>query len=487
MVSGGGANVSGGLCLRVDWWSFLEPKVSVMGRFSFSATWIIGAVVAVACSSSEKSNDLPSLASGSTTSGAGLATGHSGGSSSIDLTTGGSAGSTSTTNGGSSSGEGATTGTGLTTGTETGGATDGAGGESTASTGGDGTSDPGPDAGVGGGETTDPPPGDTGDPPPGDTGDPPPGDTGDPPPGDTGDPPPGDTGDPPPGDTGDPPPGDTGDPPPGDTGDPPDECIPTEMDNLNVIVFKDAEPSGADSEGRMFVGGNAIFDGYAIASQEDADCSRWDLVVGGDLTVSGGSVSNGKIAVGGTYNPVGAFTAACGVWEDTTPVDFVALRAEMLAYSEAMAAYPENGDSVVSNGALMLTGTDPTLNVFSVTAAELNNSLQLSVPEGSSVIVNVSGEDVVWSGQGFLLPDGGAACRGATSDWCHSIMYNMYEATSLELSGIGVQGSIMAPYATFTGNGGNVDGQVIVEYLYGGIEFHPYFFTGCLLLPEVPA
>jgi choice-of-anchor A domain-containing protein len=57
----------------------------------------------------------------------------------------------------------------------------------------------------------------------------------------------------------------------------------------------------------------------------------------------------------------------------------------------------------------------------------------------------------------------------------------MHEATTLQLSGMGVQGSILAPYATIDGGGSYVDGQVMVESLKGGNEYHPYFFTGCLI------
>jgi choice-of-anchor A domain-containing protein len=199
--------------------------------------------------------------------------------------------------------------------------------------------------------------------------------------------------------------------------------------------------------------------------------------------MSGGS-SNGKIAYGTTVS-IGGAGAPCGTWK-AKPVDFPAVEAKLKEYSAAFKAYPANG-TVVANGGLTFTGTNATLNVFNVTAAQLGSASQLkfSAPDKSSIIVNVSGTTVLWAGAGFILPDGGASCRGGTSAWCHRILYNMYEATTLQLSGIGVQGSILAPFATMDGGGGNVDGQLIVEYLKGGIEYHPYFFTGCLIFPKV--
>ncbi len=472
---------------------FGKQRVAAMSRINLSAAWLLGALITVACSSSDGSDGSKSSSNGSAANpieessdiaGVTSSGGANGSSADGSVVLDGAGGADSSSSGGAGTVENATGGAPeASAGTPGSGIVESTGGTTStepASSGGDSgvTTDPGQtQSGGDNGTTTDPPPETTG----GTTGE-----TMDPPLGETEDPPIGETEDPPIGETEDPPDGETEDPPDGETEDPPpvDECVPTEMTDINVIVFNDAEPGGADSEGRMYVGGNAVFDGYAIASQEEDDCNSWGLVVGGDLTASGGSVGSGKIAVGGTFTRDGAFTAPCGVWEGEEPVDFEALEARMIAYSEAMKAYPENGESEVSGGYLNLTGTDPELNVFSVTAEELNNNFRLDVPEGSSVIVNVSGEEVFWSGVGFDLPDG-ASCRGGSSDWCHSIMFNLYEAITLDLSGIGVQGSVLAPYATFSGGGGNVDGQLIVQNLYGGIEFHPYFFSGCLLLPEV--
>ncbi len=322
----------------------------------------------------------------------------------------------------------------------------------------------------------------------GSTADPPGGETGDPPDGQTGDPPGGDTGDPPGGDTGDPPPGDTGDPPPGDTGDPPSVCIPSSIDGVNVIVFEDAAPSGADTLGGMYVGGDASLDNYAMGSGLDKDCTRDDLVVGGVLSGTP-VVHNGAVAYGELATNDGTFS--CGAREDA-PVDFVALRTEMLDYSRALTNLPSNGTTELAMSQLSLVGNDPTLNVFAVSAAQLEAAREfvLSVPDGSSVLVNVSGTAVSWTSCGFVLPDGNGSCISGSTSWCHRILYNFYEAQTLHFDGIGVQGSVLAPYAALndpTGagaGGGNVDGQVIVESLYGNTEYHDFFFTGCLMWPS---
>jgi choice-of-anchor A domain-containing protein len=280
--------------------------------------------------------------------------------------------------------------------------------------------------------------------------------------------------------------GDTGDPGTGgSTADPPDECVITDIMEVNVIVFGDASPSGADSEGSMYIEGNATFSGYGIASKNEQDCDNWSLVVGGDLNGSG-NASTGKVWVGGEYNASVNFTA-CGISQaQPGPVDFDALEQKMVGISLALAEYPTNGtvDEGVG-GKLTFQGTDKTLNVFSVTAEqiELCTEIVIDVPESSTVIINVSGDEVIFSGKGFRLPGGGASCRGGTTDFCGHIVWNMPEAEVLKVSGVGIQGSVYAPFAVFSGSGGNIDGQLVCKELLGGIEYHPYFFNGCIELP----
>jgi choice-of-anchor A domain-containing protein len=444
-------------------------------------TWsAIGLLILLACSSSKSApfNDGNAAASGAASStgiggntGTSIVIGASGTGSNVNVTAGGS---DAANTGSSGTGSKPSTGTGSNgSGSASSSTVGGAGGSTLVSSeGGDATYDPPPATG-GDGATLDPPKGGSGN-------------TVDPPPGDTIDPPPGDTIDPPPGDTIDPPPGDTIDPPP------PPGCTFTEIDKVNVIVFKDANPSGADSEGRMWVGGNlTIAGGYAVNTTSIAGlattCSDWALVVGGNIT-GDPLLAAGKAAYGGTFS--GTFNGKCGIFH-ATPVDFAALEAKFDGYSAAFVAYPTQNPSVlgtvtIANGVqIVLTGTNPTLNVFNLTADQLAiGSIKFVVPSTSSVVVNISGKTVRWTGKSFVMPDGGTSCKGNSSDWCHKILYNFYEATSLYMEGIGVQGSVLAPYATVDGTGGNIDGQLVCKYLKGGLEYHPYYFNGCLLLPK---
>jgi len=260
---------------------------------------------------------------------------------------------------------------------------------------------------------------------------------------------------------------------------------------VNVVVFKDAAPSSADSEGRMWVGGNATFQGGGYSANSTnvpalkLTCDDYGVVVGGNLngTLILGS---GKAAYGGTRN--GNFYSnanpQCGIYKET-PVDFVAVESSLKSYSAQFRDTPANGTVTSTYGSLILTGIDPTLNVFNVSAAQIaaTTEFRLEVPTSSATVVNISGTDIHWQNAGFVMPDGGKSCKNGNSTSCHSVLYNLYEAQTVSLGGIGVQGSILAPYATIDGGNGSVDGQVISEYLYGALEYHPFFFTACLPMP----
>lgn len=246
-------------------------------------------------------------------------------------------------------------------------------------------------------------------------------------------------------------------------------CQTTTLTNINVYVIKDATPTGADSEGNMYVGGNLTTSSYSIGKKDIIDCTQYALVVRGDIT--GALVYGGKAISGGTV--ADSIDQDCGFVRGVMPVDFDLLENQVNNLSTSLAALPTNG---TISGALMLTGTNATLNVFNITAAQLNTTqVNVNFPAGSSVVVNVSGTSISWV-------NGSVCLNGQCSDSSQAdyVLWNMYEATSVYMTGIAIEGSVLAPLATLKGDGGHISGQIIVKYLTGGLEYHPYYFAGCL-------
>ena len=271
-------------------------------------------------------------------------------------------------------------------------------------------------------------------------------------------------------------------------------CIKTDLNNINVYVITDLNNQGSavsDSEGSMYVGGNFYSQtGYAIGTRNVAvgdPCAQYSLVVGGN--VSGAMVTNGKAVAAGTVS--NSSDTACGgvlrVAKSQLPVDFAALATKFQNLSTALAQLPTTpGATVMRNagGALVLTGTDPVQNVFNIDGSQLGATI-VDVPQSSIVIVNVAGTNVSWPGGGLTMP---GARGGINNDYlfASNVIWNFPQATKFYMDGLAIDGTVLAPFATFEATGaGHIAGQVIVYAMNGlTIEFHPYYFSACVTWPK---
>jgi len=101
------------------------------------------------------------------------------------------------------------------------------------------------------------------------------------------------------------------------------------------------------------------------------------------------------------------------------------------------------------------------------------NTVNISVNQGSTVLINVTG-----SGQTFQ--NGQVFLNGVDAS---QVIYNFSDATSLTLAGSkNPFGTVLAPFANVSGGFGTLDGQLIAQSFNGNIEFHNVLFTG-----ELPA
>ena len=127
------------------------------------------------------------------------------------------------------------------------------------------------------------------------------------------------------------------------------------------------------------------------------------------------------------------------------------------------------------NKSVTLVAGSCTLCIINLTSAEVGNALagggggiSLTAPAGSTVVVNVNGATVNIAGSSITI-------NGITRN---QVLWNFYNATQINYASVGWQGSILAPIATFTGSGGNIDGQLIVNKDSACTEVHNYLFTG---------
>ena len=249
-------------------------------------------------------------------------------------------------------------------------------------------------------------------------------------------------------------------------------CLSTPLaaaQDTNVFVIGDANLQNSDVQGRMVVCGNATLQNYSVGSTlvglQDA------LRVGGNLTYTNGTVyGNGVVA--GTAS-LSSVTFANGGSLINAPVSECATaNADLLAVSGQLCSLSPSGTVNFQFGVLTLTGTNPLTNVFALNAGQLAtaNTLQINVPAGSSVLVNISGSTVLWQQMGIFL-------NGV--DESH-VLYNLCEATSLTINGINVRGSLLAPKAAVQFDNGQVNGTLVAASVSGFGQAHQAPFEGCV-------
>ncbi|MBD3107155.1 choice-of-anchor A family protein [Bacillus sp. AGMB 02131] len=262
--------------------------------------------------------------------------------------------------------------------------------------------------------------------------------------------------------------------------------------DYNVFVLNNHYQSYSDAEGRVAVGNEAKYIGYGIGDKLSSSTDRFDLVVGKKINITGGTNFNGNTAIG-TQGTIINYTMTNNNREDnpivSDVIDFDAAYLSLKSSSTAWSKLTPNGTVENVYGTLIFTGTNESLNVFSVTTDQLAkgkiHGIKFNVPESATVLVNVFGTSLSMGNLQIFYKDSAATGSNAEK-W----MWNFPELETLDLSGMAIYGSVLAPDCTFTPSGsGNFNGTVVFQNFYnetaGGYESHHYPFKGYIIPTEL--
>ncbi|WP_413173647.1 choice-of-anchor A family protein [Anabaena azotica] len=243
----------------------------------------------------------------------------------------------------------------------------------------------------------------------------------------------------------------------------------------NVFVIGNISQQYTDIEGKLAAGGNVSLIGSSVGDKLPNNSGNV-VVAGNNLTLSNGQVNHGNAVYGGTANVSNNVGFPNGTLSQGNPIDFNAAKVELLSLSQYLAGLNPTGQTTVQYGGINLTGSGTALNVFNLAGSSVSsaNSFDINGDQNSTVVVNISGTNVSLQNFGFNI-------QGTNRQ---KIIYNFYEATNLTASGIGIEGTILAPLANFNFNNGQINGNVVVSSLTGNGESHNYLFNGNL--PDVP-
>lgn len=243
--------------------------------------------------------------------------------------------------------------------------------------------------------------------------------------------------------------------------------------DYNTFVFNDFS-NNSDTEGRLAVAGDAYLDGYAVGLKNTAGGDS--LIVGGSLNMwNGGNIYNGDARVGATgivpnydFTPQGQYYVG-----GSSPIDFAKEETYLKSLSTSLSQQTTNGTAEYKWGSNMFLTGDGTskLQVFELSGFELLNSTVLwldNVADDATILLNVSGDVAGLTNMGLA----------ALKDFSDSVLFNFYEADVLKLAGVGVWGSVFAPFADINNSEGVINGTIIASSFSGTMQQNHNPFTG---------
>lgn len=229
-------------------------------------------------------------------------------------------------------------------------------------------------------------------------------------------------------------------------------------EDYNVFTINKLDQDGGTTQGSIAAGGNATIKSASIGGSPTGSAQP-AVVVGGNLTIkNGGSISHGGICVGGNTNLPSYYYTNYSVQSNCSslPVDFSMASRYLVSESSYLGALSSTGAVTNSYNKLTLTGTSTGVNVFYVSSTQLSGAwgLYVDVPKGATAVVNVEGKQVTFK-NGVNSADGGFSLDASR------VLYNFYEASEVNLGGLTLNGSVLAPNATVNFKGGNLNGTMV--------------------------
>jgi choice-of-anchor A domain-containing protein len=254
----------------------------------------------------------------------------------------------------------------------------------------------------------------------------------------------------------------------------------------NVFIFGagNFSSSNTDTMGNLAAGGNVSLMNYSVAAGIAGNSSSTPnparLVVGGTLTAQNGGVGSNQAGTiyTNTTPSLTSFTATGGVHAQTVVSSFSADQTTYSNLSSSLASLTANGTTsgLLAGNTLDFSGTSTGLNVFTVSGSTLSGSqtINISAPTGSTVLINVTGTSAVDFQNGSVVETGVSAAR---------VLYNIVSANVDLVGSKDPNGSILAANAGVTGGYGAMTGQLIADSYSGNTQFNATLFAGTLPVP----
>jgi choice-of-anchor A domain-containing protein len=252
----------------------------------------------------------------------------------------------------------------------------------------------------------------------------------------------------------------------------------------------------SDVGGGVAVFGNYTGNGYQIGSQlttvPNPYSDAYTMIVNGSISTNPFTVGSGSgsqaVWVGGTHGSFNSPQPTVSQSPSALDFDFLAARTSLDNLStNTLATYTAVTGTPVSNGTnYVLTATGTGLLVYNINASYFTNQnlgFQVNAVTGQSVVINIVGASSSFSfSKGTVIYYNNNLVTANTTGGV-PVLFNLPEVTgTLGSSNGSINGTILAPYATF-GSNQTVDGQLFVASVSSLAETHDQYYDG--LLPSL--
>jgi len=253
------------------------------------------------------------------------------------------------------------------------------------------------------------------------------------------------------------------------------------LGTYNLILLEDYNFQGGDVQGRTLIGGDLNASGRAVefgSRLANTNTAIDAVTIVGDVNANVVRVlRDNNLVYGGALNAsvveLNDGNDGQAIYDPNVSIDSIA--ASLHADSAYYASLSENG--TFSNGVFNYVGSDD-VAVFDVSASDVfaqNSNLSLNWGSAETVIINVSANGLV--GNDIVIGGGVNLNNGFNGSSAFSnILWNFYDAESIDFNSLAVKGSVLAPLATTTG-GASFDGSFAAVSYTGAREFHDYVFN----------
>ncbi len=250
-----------------------------------------------------------------------------------------------------------------------------------------------------------------------------------------------------------------------------------EANDFSAYVFGNFEASSGNANGALAVGGDLRVGGYSVATNDTTPVSDYSLLIEGDARYTSGRIYRGKVRVAGDISAISQ-SVIWGLPEGTeienTPLSYSIKesKSDYIELSQEVSLLEMGGSVEFKWGGLYLRGDgESPIQVFQISGEQLSRAHTFSVkniPEGASLIFNVDGSHVRVQNLSF----------SDIISYRSKSLFNFYQAQTLSIDGVSIEGSVLAPEASVNASGGNLMGTVIAQSWTGSMHLGGVRFDG---------